>query len=187
MASPALTAATAQLQRQFGPYLGTRPEVEHAHFGRGVLVGLPNCHINDGQPLGSVEFASQPGGHFPDYHELSGLKLVLYEKRDTYQVLRAWADGKPEHELELWAQAICYCDQLDRLARIVDFARALGIALNLPAGSYIRKELAPATPVAPVPAPDFSLADNCRWPDTCDCGGWMCGPTPRKEVPVAAR
>ena len=143
MASPALKAATAAQQRLFGPYLGTRPEVQHAAHGRGVLVGLPNCHINDGKPLGSVEFASLPDGHFPDYRELSELKLVLYDGSDALEVASHAALPKevalkaltvllraprPIAELQLWAE-------------VVDAARALGIALNLPAGSYVRKEV----------------------------------------------
>jgi hypothetical protein len=130
-------AHTAHL-RVLAPYLPYGIEVEHAALGRGVLVGLPACHVNDLSPLASVRFDGLPS--FPDYYELGSVKPVLYAAEDAAAVVAALPSiqrtgghfGLTIHEAE----------QLNHLARIVDTARALGIALNLPEGSYVRKELA---------------------------------------------
>lgn len=122
------------------PYLPFSVEVAHAAHGRGTLVGLPACHINDHGPLASVRFDGLPS--FPDYYELGSVKPVLYDFNDAYEVLKGKCLDSPSEESTKWGVLWSNSDSLEFYAQLVDDARALGIALNLPAGSYIRKEVA---------------------------------------------
>lgn len=125
--------------RQFGPYVGHEHEVEHPFHGRGVLIGLPCAHINDEQPLATVRFHKKDVSYFPDYYNLSDCKLVLYAAEDAEAIARAVPSSQRTGATFMLTDY--GPEELHKLARMIDHARALGIALNLPEGSYVRREL----------------------------------------------
>ena len=107
------------------PYLAAGIEVEHKLHGRGLLHGLPSHHIGEGGgQLASVRFVRE-GSSFPDWYTLESVKPVLYAPEDFDKL--GLLHTAPE-SLEIYA-------------RLVDAARALGIALNISETDYIRKEL----------------------------------------------
>ena len=129
---PTFQALTATL----APYLAAGIEVESAAHGRGVLVGLPysqkwECAQAEVRFEGSMAFNW-------DVYQLDKLKPVLWHADDYLEAIDAVAGKLPMH----W-QTLCLApaEDLEEMAAVVDAARALGIALNLPAGSYIRKEV----------------------------------------------
>ena len=128
----------------FAPYLPAGIEVESPAFGRGLLVGLPYSTRWE-RPFADVRFEGRTALSWLSY-DLSNIKPVLYDARDAAAVVAALPSiqrtgghfGLTIHDAE----------QLHRLARIVDTARALGIALNLPEGSYVRRQVAKRKEVA---------------------------------------
>lgn len=119
-------------------YLAAGIEVEHPLHGRGLLHGLPSHHIGEGGgQLASVRF-DRPGSPFPDWYLLKEVTPVLYAPYDYMQVLNS--QSEPQEWLSL-AFGKHGRNELEKMARIVDAARALGIALNLSLTDYIRKEL----------------------------------------------
>ncbi len=121
-------------------YLVAGIEVENPAWGRGRLVGLPYVQPWDRRPDGAQ-------GHvyfdFPAPDEVASgvadvgrLTPVLYAPGDRVRVIAA----HPERTRFTDVLALPI-PELERMAILVDAARALGIALNLSPTDYIRKEL----------------------------------------------
>ena len=122
-------------------YLAAGIDVESRFWGRGALLGLPYVQPWDRSPAGPHAHlyfeAAPPNEVCSGVKELSHVKPVLWAPEDVLTAVEA-ANGKlPEH----WQTVILAIEDLDEMAAFVDAARALGIALNLPAGSYVRKEV----------------------------------------------
>ena len=123
-------------------YLPHGIEVEHVVYGRCQLLGLPYVQPWDRSPAGPHAHlyfeAAPPNEVCSGVKELSSVKPVLYHPADILGRrggLDHFGDSYPTEALLFSAL------ELDALAQMVDSLRALGIALNLPAGSYVRKEL----------------------------------------------
>ncbi|MBF9140817.1 hypothetical protein [Hymenobacter properus] len=121
--------------RTLSLYLPHHTTVEAPGLGRGLLHGLPSHHIGDGGQLASVRF-DREGSDFPDWYELERVKPVLYSSDDKDELLKPFIyNGLSFSAYQLTAK------KLEQMAAIVDYCRALGIALNLSPDQYIRKEL----------------------------------------------
>ena len=121
-------------------YLAAGIAVEHKLFGRGPLLGLPYVQPWD-RSLSSahadVYFESLPPNEVCSaVQRVSGVKPVLYAPGDRVRVVAA----HPERSRFTDVLALPI-PELERMAILVDAARALGIALNLSPTDYIRKEL----------------------------------------------
>ena len=136
-----LPPAARAHQALLGKYLHAGIEVEHSFHGRGVLVGLPCAHINDEQPLATIRLHDRPDSYFPDYYNAADCKPVLYAPEDAM----ALAHGIPSSQRTSAHHMLSAydVDSLNRVARMVDTARSMGIALNMPEGSYLRREPIP--------------------------------------------
>ena len=122
----------------FAPYLAAGIAVESPAWGRGALLGLPYSELWD-RPHAHVRFAFPP----PDQAatgvvELGNLRPVLYAPADRVRVLACHPNDRSAFTDVLRLPL----DELERMAHIVDSTRALGIALNLSLGAYVRKEVA---------------------------------------------
>lgn len=119
------------------PYLAAGIELAHPAHGRGVLVGLPHCWDFD-TPRAEVFFPDAPAKNCCEYYALADVKPVLWAPEDWKAVAKA---APRSDALDKWWLTRFDLDELTEMARLVDMARALGIALNLSPTDYIRKEL----------------------------------------------
>ena len=122
------------------PYLAAGIEVESRGWGRGILLGLPYCAPWKTASVDASFTYTGSDAVASGVVEVRTVKPVLWHAEDRLTVVLAMPSsqrtaghfGIVNHEVE----------ELEKMARIVDTARALGIALNLPEGSYVRKEVA---------------------------------------------
>ena len=120
-------------------YLAAGIEVENPAWGRGRLVGLPYVQPWDHRPSGAhahvyFDFPA-PDEVASGIAEVGKLTPVLYAPGDRVRVLAT----HPERS-RLTDVLALPISELERMATIVDAARALGIALNLSPTDYIRKQ-----------------------------------------------
>jgi hypothetical protein len=125
-------------------YLTAGIQVHHPAHGNGILVGLPYCCSHE-KPRAEVRYESNDAGlpsplNDYEYYDLNQVKPVLYSPGDFQRVI----DQIPKEELPVavsWLPGY-RIEAIQRMAILVDLLRNLGIALNVPEGSYIRKEVA---------------------------------------------
>lgn len=126
---------TASLAR----YLAAGIEVESKAYGRGALVGLPYIQ------LGAVAIADVilefPGEDAVSsgMYQLSSIRPILFSPDDRAQVVAQLASS--QRHGGHFGLVSTDVDDLERMARIVDTARGLGIALNITESEYVRKEV----------------------------------------------
>lgn len=127
---------TAANLQHLALYLAAGIEVENAAQGRGHLVGLPFQEIAEEQRAEVLYPAHVLGW---DMWSLERVKPVLYAPADRVRVLAGHPDRAQYADVLRLS-----LEELERMARIVDATRALGIALNIAPQHYIRKDISRA-------------------------------------------
>ncbi len=125
--------------RVLAAYLAADIEVEHKMHGRGQLIALPCTYI--GQHLAEAYYTVDVAYGMARDLPLADVRPVLWHPDDIALALAATSEEKwPGLGITL---AEIDPQTLEKFARLVDDARALGIALNVPADQYVRRQPTP--------------------------------------------
>ncbi|GAA4349945.1 hypothetical protein GCM10023185_07110 [Hymenobacter saemangeumensis] len=130
-------------------YLAAGIPVEHKAHGRGILKGLPFCQVPTERAVAEVAFDPPNAMGMHDIEDVANVVPVLYDLADLDKVLNEHPDTGYLFDL---LGGFTDTD-LQHFALVTDTVRALGVALNIPEGSYTRRAL-------PAPPEQLSLFNN---------------------------